>query len=678
MGHILNGRVTGGFFVAVLAVVLGGILLHSASAGFERTQQDSIRIREFLDEIRTFSNVIARADSVQRAYLLSGEETYTAEFESASRDAEVGLRTLTEMARGDERQTATVAKLRALVEKRIKDLGQGIVVRRARGPSVTRLLSPSPADRGEVAAINDVLAILERRQFGLLQSVDAKYAASVARTGLLMVAAFGLQSVLLLYLLLQGFRHSAARSAMALEQLLGNARLQAVLSTIGEGIYQFDRQEKLVQLNQIGEEILGYTFEELRGRPVHEIIHTATPSGPTTEETARKLTDVVRKGASYYNPQDWFQRKDGSFVAVEYNCKPLFIANRIEGAVLSFRDISDRLAVEQALRSSEERYRNLVDKSRGLICTHDLSGRLLSVNQAAAELLGYAPGDMIGRKLSDFLMPGFEEAFESYLRKIAEWGVHRGLMRVRQKSGVELVWSYSNKIVREAGQEPYVLGHAHDVTFQIEAERELQETKEKLRISLENEKNLSRIDFLTKIPNRRAFYEATEQESLRSRRYKRPLSIVFIDIDNFKSVNDSLGHETGDDLLRRVAETLRKHTRECNIAARLGGDEFGILLAETGAEASMAAVSNLRTWLSLLVTTNRWPISFSFGVATFLQPDSAVEDMLQVADELMYEVKRDGKNGVAARVIGAGPVHDVKDGSQPVETVKAGGQESPR
>jgi diguanylate cyclase (GGDEF)-like protein/PAS domain S-box-containing protein len=676
MGHTLNGRTTSGFFVALLAVALGGVLLHRASAGFEQTQQEGIRAREFLEEIRTFSATIEHADSVQRAFLLSGDESYSSEFQAARRDAELSLKTLSDMASGDDRQSAAVAKLKSLVVERMEALQDGAALRRARGSAVMKPLPLTAASRDQIAAISQTLRILERRQFGLLQAVDAKYAAGVARTGILMVTVFVVQSILLLYLLLQGYRQSAVRSAMALEQLLGNVRLQAVLSTIGEGIYQFDRQERLIQLNQIGEEILGHTFEELRGKPIHAIIHSASPEGPVAPEIAQKLTEVVRTGAPYQNSQDWFQRKDGTFVAVEYNCKPLLLANRIEGGVLSFRDISDRLQVEQALRVSEERYRNLVDKSRGLICTHDLSGRLLSVNQASAEVLGYTPEDMVGKRLSDFLIPGLEKEFESYLRKIAEWGVHRGLMRLLHKNGDEFVWSYSNKIVCEKGQEPYVLGHAHDVTSQIEAERQLRETGEILRTSLENERSLSRIDFLTKIPNRRAFYEATELESQRSRRYRRPLSIVFIDIDNFKDVNDTLGHEMGDDLLRKVAETIRRYTRECNVAARLGGDEFGILLAETGAGGSMAAVSNLRTRLSLLVTTNHWPISFSFGIATFLQPEPSVEDMLRIADELMYEVKRGGKNSIASRVIGQ--VYDTATSSRELQILRAEGQESPR
>src|SRR5262249_30864410 len=111
-----------------------------------------------------------------------------------------------------------------------------------------------------------------------------------------------------------------------------------------------------------------------------------------------------------------------------------------------------------------------------------------------------------------------------------------------------------------------------------------------------------------------------------------------------------LGHEIGDRLLRRVAETLRAKTRECNVVARFGGDEFGILLGETGAEGGLAAARNLRGALARLVAENQWPVSFSIGVATFLDAEQSIEEMIATADELMYEVKKSGKDSVASRI----------------------------
>ena len=652
MAQSLNNRTIVGFVVALSAVALGGVLLHRSSSGFEQAQHLMAQTRDFLNEIRSFSTTIEHAESAQRGYLLTGDDSYLVEFRVARHDAESLLEALDTMARIDDRQASSVGRLGSLMQQKLRDLDKGIALRKASGLSgAQKFLRDDSDGRHLDTQVSDTLRGMERRQTDLMQSMNAQYSASVARSGTLMVLAFVVQSILLLSLLLRAYRHDAARSALAFEQLLGTTRLQAVLSTIGEGIYQFDRQEKLVHLNQIGEQILGYSLDELRGKPIHEIIHSANPEGSEPQESARGLTEVVANGAPYRSAMDWFRRKDGSFVAVEYNCKPLLLANRIEGAVLSFRDITDRIAGEQALRLSEQRYRNLVDKSRGLICTHDLDGKLISVNEAAAELLGVTTGEIVGRNLLDFLAPGFEREFQAYLKKIAEWGVHRGLMRVVNKQGEELVWSYSNKLISEQGQAPYVLGHAQDVTFQMEVERELRETKEKLSASLESEKNLSRIDFLTKIPNRLAFHEATELELQRARRYRRPITTIYIDVDNFKYVNDTLGHEIGDKLLRKVGETLRTKTRECNLVARFGGDEFGILLGETGAEGGLAAARNLRKALSALVAENEWPVSFSIGVATSLDAEQSVEEMIAAADELMYEVKKAGKDSIASRVV---------------------------
>src|SRR5262249_12442417 len=96
---------------------------------------------------------------------------------------------------------------------------------------------------------------------------------------------------------------------------------------------------------------------------------------------------------------------------------------------------------------------------------------------------------------------------------------------------------------------------------------------------------------------------------------------------------------------------IRAKTRECNVVARFGGDEFGILLAETGHEGGLAAARNLRRVLTGLVAENQWPVSFSMGVATFLDAEQSVEEMVAAADELMYEVKKAGKDSIASRVV---------------------------
>src|SRR5262249_12797978 len=137
---------------------------------------------------------------------------------------------------------------------------------------------------------------------------------------------------------------------------------------------------------------------------------------------------------------------------------------QIKGVIINARDIGARKRAEQALRESESRYRNLIEKSHSLICTHDMEGRLLSVNPAAATSLGYEPAEMVGRNLADFSHPGTQANLPKYMELMATVGQDAGDMRVADRSGQVHVWAYNNVRIDEPGRPPYVLGHAIDIT----------------------------------------------------------------------------------------------------------------------------------------------------------------------------------------------------------------------
>ncbi|SCZ49389.1 GGDEF domain-containing protein [Thiohalomonas denitrificans] len=164
---------------------------------------------------------------------------------------------------------------------------------------------------------------------------------------------------------------------------------------------------------------------------------------------------------------------------------------------------------------------------------------------------------------------------------------------------------------------------------------------------LKDEQKRAVTDPLTAVANSRAFYEAAEQEFVRSRRYHHPFSIAFIDLDNFKHINDAFGHAAGDVLLQRAAWIMRDQTRGTDVVARLGGDEFVILFIETGAEAARQAVSDLREKLLAAMKEAGWPVTFSIGVLTYQSPPTDVREMVNQADQLMYTVKKSGKDGCA-------------------------------
>ena len=172
----------------------------------------------------------------------------------------------------------------------------------------------------------------------------------------------------------------------------------------------------------------------------------------------------------------------------------------------------------------------------------------------------------------------------------------------------------------------------------------------RLRIALDREHDMARRDTLTGLANRRAFYERGEIETERSRRYNHPFTALFIDLDNFKTVNDTKGHDEGDRLLKNVAEILHGRLRTTDICGRLGGDEFAVLLPETGEQAAAIFADELRTRLREAMEKHGWPVTFSIGVATFNTTPESLDELIKKADALMYLVKQGGKNAIRQEV----------------------------
>ena len=144
-----------------------------------------------------------------------------------------------------------------------------------------------------------------------------------------------------------------------------------------------------------------------------------------------------------------------------------------------------RIQAEAALRVSEQHYRHIVDSSQGFICIHDLDGVILSINPAAAQMLGDEPQALAGRNLRAFLVPSVQHLFDSYLDRMQRYGIARGIMRVAAQGGDERVLAYHNCLMENASEAPYILGHAQDITDRVQAEAELRASEAKFRDLIE-------------------------------------------------------------------------------------------------------------------------------------------------------------------------------------------------
>lgn len=277
----------------------------------------------------------------------------------------------------------------------------------------------------------------------------------------------------------------------------------------------------------------------------------------------------------------------------------------------AFQDVTVRHRVVQALEGSERRFRKLFEYSLGLICTHDHEGVLLSLNPAAARLLGYSVGDLLGRSLTEFMRPERHAGFKQYLLRIMRNDSDDGVLELFARDGSRLIWMYRNVIDdnEDSGGDPYVLCNAQDITDRFEQEQRLRE--QSLR------------DPLTGCFNRRYL------EQLQHASDAHPWGCIVVDLDHFKQVNDTFGHQRGDEVLVAMAGFLSTYIRPQDAVVRMGGDEFLVLLKDAGGEITDRVVARIDEH------RGDAPIAFSLGVSQF-GDERSLDEGLAAADQALY------------------------------------------
>jgi diguanylate cyclase (GGDEF)-like protein len=232
-----------------------------------------------------------------------------------------------------------------------------------------------------------------------------------------------------------------------------------------------------------------------------------------------------------------------------------------------------------------------------------------------------------------------------------------GAWRLSRRSAVVLalistgVWFTANSTVDSASLSPLVWWL--NALSQLTAFGLVGLLIAELRRRLYQERLLSRLDPLTGLANSRYFHEKSELVLAIARRQDLPIALAYIDLDNFKAVNDAHGHESGDEALRQVAEVLKRNSRTTDIAARLGGDEFALLLLGTSPSSVTALLDRIRVSLAEAMNERGWPVTVSVGALAFERAPVSLREAIHDADALMYRAKRSGKNRVYVEVVSA-------------------------
>ena len=182
--------------------------------------------------------------------------------------------------------------------------------------------------------------------------------------------------------------------------------------------------------------------------------------------------------------------------------------------------------------------------------------------------------------------------------------------------------------------------------------------------ALERERQISRIDDLTGCSNRRHLFEAIEAELSRTQRSRQPFTVAYLDLDGFKAVNDEAGHRTGDRVLCAVVDLAKSQLRKTDLLGRFGGDEFVVVLPGIGPEAARLTLPRIQAALSDEMARHGWPVTFSIGTQTYVDGTISADELIRRADELMYAVKKEGKNAIAFGVFSHAP--DFSESREPV------------
>jgi PAS domain S-box-containing protein len=257
-------------------------------------------------------------------------------------------------------------------------------------------------------------------------------------------------------------------------------RYRDLFDNAQDTIYVHDLNGTYISANRAAEKLVGYTREEILGKNILDFM------APEYAEQVRANLSMRLDGKELTTYEIEVLAKDGRSVPVEVSTRVIYEKGTAVAVQGMARDITERRRAEEALRESEERYRELVENGQGLICTHDLNGKLLSVNPAAAQALGYAPSEMVGKGLIEFISPTVQPAFDHYLKLIAAEPSVNGLMNLITKEGEERVWTYRNARIEGQSKAVYVLGHAQDITERKQAEEALKQSEERYRTIIED------------------------------------------------------------------------------------------------------------------------------------------------------------------------------------------------
>ncbi len=481
----------------------------------------------------------------------------------------------------------------------------------------------SPAERKDIETHWLGTTLIPEHEFRFVRQIS--YA-------LLLVGGLALVLSLWTWMLRRQVRTRTAELTTTLDALRESKDLyRTVLQTSPDGICLVDSNNRISFASQRIQEIFGYTdLDDILGRDIYELV------SPLDHITLEANIERVLRGATPRNNQYRLVRKNGLTFTGEVASSCLYdAAGKSKGLVSIIRDISERKRAEDALRTSQQHMEALVTTTPVGVFEANAEGGCIFVNERWQA--------MAGLRMAEALDHGWQQAIHpddrEYVRNAWQQTVlHQQQLQLEfrfQRSDGVVTWGLgqASPLFDHDGQLLSFIGSITDIS-----ERKAAEAKIEL---------LAHRDPLTGLPNRLLLKDRIEQSFVHAERQGEQVALLFLDLDNFKAINDSLGHPIGDTLLQMVAKRLQGCVREADTISRQGGDEFVIVLTELDDSDTISTIAG--KILQELVTPfcveqHELSTSISIGIAVFPEDGENFNTLLQKADTAMYQAKEAGRN----------------------------------
>jgi len=414
-------------------------------------------------------------------------------------------------------------------------------------------------------------------------------------------------------------------------------KFESMNESMGEGVLALSKDGLVTFVNKAALNILGYQKDEVIKQNAHELIHYETRDGIFVPKHECSVLKSLAQNGSCASDDDIYIKKDGTKIDVSFVATPLLINGKNEGSMVVFSDITKKKRNYKKLLLSDTIVKNIRE---GVLVT-DKHQIIVFANAFFESVTGYSPESIIGKKPS-ILKSGLhdEKFYQDMWIRLDMNGCWEGEIWNRKKDGKLYAGWLNINVVNdnsEAGGKFYV-GVFSDITERKLIEDELLKEREQF-------KKQATHDSLTGLSNRQSFEETLAIELERHMRHGIVFSLIMLDIDNFKNVNDTYGHDIGDITLKSVAKLLKDNVRKIDTVCRWGGEEFIILTPQTHIKGAASLAESLRELITTNIFETTGRISCSFGVVSLDESDSK-DSILKRVDNALYISKQEGKNKV--------------------------------